>query len=300
MLSHRSQFNDTYPLAGGIGYGRIRISIVFRAVELQLPASLQGWDYGTIQITEPISTKDLSEDLKHLRLKLHTSISKGKMSSRKDGSWIPKKNRPVRLAVQKRYSSPLVIEFRKNEALRDQTPAWTILWLKDIPDDEDLTLNLPVWHGDKADFERAEANCLEDMGEKAGSIEVKLRYYSGLSDYHRKIKDPNVADVMECLDTASDNKDMERSMDDDAGSSSSSSDEDKEEEQTSGTRNPIQQVKDYKEHHKTLHRKHRGLMQWKAARTGDWFQSKVKDGIGGRIKDTFKHSGREPDVETEV
>ena len=302
MFSHRSQYNDTYPLAGGIGYGRIRISMVFRALDLKLPPQLRGWDFGTVEITEPITPKDIPEDLKRFRLKLRTSINKGKMHSNKDGHWESKKNRPIRLAVQKRYSSPLVIEFRKNEALKDKTPAYAILWLKDIPDDEDITLNLPVWRGEKSDFERAQANCLEKMGERAGSIEVKLKFFSGLSEYHRKIKDPNVTDVMECLDAASDNKDMAKSLDDDDGSdtSSSSSDDDDAKKQPDSKSGPVEQVKDYKEHHKTLHRKHRGLMQWKAARTGDWFQSAVKDGIGGRIKDTFKHNGREPDVETEV
>ena len=273
--------------------------MVFRAVELKLPVTLQGWDYGTIEITEPIKSKALSKGLENLRLKIHTSVNRGKMRSNKDGSWAAKKDRPIRLAVQKRYSSPLVIEFRKNKALRDVTTAFSILWLKDIPDDEDVTLNLPVWSGDKSEFERAQANCLEDMGEKMGSIELKLKYFSGLSDYHRKIKDPKVMDVMECLDAASDNKDMEKSIDDDDGSSSSSS-SDNEEGHTDGKSGPIEQVKDYKEHHETLHRKHRGLMQWKVARSGGWLHAKVKDGIGGRIKDTFKHTGREPDVETEV
>lgn len=40
-----SRINDFFPLAGGIGYGRLRISLVFRSVQMQpLPKQL-GWDW---------------------------------------------------------------------------------------------------------------------------------------------------------------------------------------------------------------------------------------------------------------
>ena len=56
-----------------------------------------------------------------------------------------------------------------------------------------------------------------------------------------------------------------------------------------GSRGPLAQVQDYKKHHKQLHRKHRGVMQWKAARTLDWMADRAKH---GKDKDTG--------IETEV
>src|SRR5882757_2368026 len=70
-----------------------------------------------------------------------------------------------------------------------------------------------------------------------------------------------------------------------------------------GERGVRAQVRDYKDHHKQLHRKHRGVMQWKGARTVDWMVKKVKgaEGLGDRIvgrdKDGDKAGGG---VETEV
>lgn len=281
--------------------------MVFRAVDLQLPKQLLGWEYGTIEISEPIASNDLPEDLKGLRLKLRTTVNHGKMYPDKNGKWTAKKDRNIRLAVQKRYSSPLVIELRKNQVLADKTPAFAVLWLKDIPDDEDATIEVPVWRGNSDALKRAQANALSDMGDEAGSLTIKLKLYAGLSDYHRKLQDPNVKDVMECLDIASDNKDVCNDLmdgEDDGSSSTSSSDNDNGDEDGNakdGSRNPVDQIKEYKSHRKTLHRQHRGIMQWKAARTGQYLHSRVTDGLGQKIKGVFSHhDGRKPDIETEV
>ena len=281
--------------------------MVFRAVDLRLPKQLLGWECGTIEIGGPITSNSLPEDLKGLRLKLRTTVNHGKMHPDKNGKWIVKKDRKIRLAVQKRYSSPLVIELRKNQVFADKTPAFAILWLKDVPDDEDATLEVPVWRGDSDALKRAQANILSDMGDRAGSLTIKLKLWAGLSDYHRKIQDPNMRDVMECLDAASDNKDIRNEMvdgEDDGSSSSSSSDSDsdgEDENAKDGGRNPMDQIKEYKSHHKTLHRQHRGVMQWKTARTGHYLKSRFTDGLGQKIKGAFSHhDGRKPDIETEV
>ena len=118
ILADRSQVMDSYPLVGGIGYGRARISMVFRSINLTLPKQSLGWDYGTVQIKGAITSKDMSSDLQGLRLKLHTTVNRAKMysASSEDNSkqWTGKHNRPVHLAVRKRYCSCIVMEFRKN------------------------------------------------------------------------------------------------------------------------------------------------------------------------------------------
>ena len=284
FLHRRSQINDTFPLVGGIGYGRIRLSMVFRSCTIQLPRELLGWDYGTLEITGPIITKDLAIDLQHLRLKLRTSVNHQKMYSignDQQAQWLGKRDRRVHLAVRKRFSSCLVIEFRKHSAAFDKTPAFAILWFKDIPDDEEKTVILPVWRGNK-DMERAEKSCLDNVGEKAGSLEIPLKLWHGLSRYHKKLtsKNPNLHDVFEVLDTARDNKEVREFMDcsDDSDSDdsdgeegkgnrqgSATSDEYDKHNQENGRRGPIDQLKDYKDHHQQLHRQHRGAMQYKVS-----------------------------------
>lgn len=319
---------DNYPLVGGIGYGRVRISMVFRSIDIQAPRQLLGWDYGTIEVTGPITSKDIAPKFNDLRLKVRSTVNRGKMYSTRtdtgEHQWTGKHNRPVRIAVRKRYSSCLVIEFRKNQLGLDETPAFAVLWLKDVPDEEGQTVTLPVWRGDSDKLNRASSNCTtEDIGEQAGSIRIPLKFYRGLGGYHHKLAShsPNLQDVFEVLSTANDNKEVQTEMagDDDSSSSDSDSsndegspkhaangilktlkphhgDSDKEGHKSGG---PIEQIKDYKVHSEKLHRRHRGLMQWKVARTGQYFKTKIEHGKD-HVMDNFRHHERDPGIETEI
>jgi len=66
-----------------------------------------------------------------------------------------------------------------------------------------------------------------------------------------------------------------------------------------GSRGAIGQLRDYKDHHRWLHRKHRGIMQWRAARTADWAMGKARRGKG-KVEGFFKHSEKTSGVETDV
>ena len=332
IFRERSQVMDNYPLVGGLGYGRVRISMVFRSIQLQAPKEMLGWDnYGTLEITGPITSKDISPDLRSLRMKVRTTINRGKMYSSKtdtgNGSqWTGKHERPVRVAVRKRYCSCVVIEFRKNNLGLDKTPAFAVLWLKDIPDEEDRTVTLPVWKSDSDTLKRGQANCQDDLGEQMGTIEVPVKFYRGLGAYHYKLasKSPNLSDVLEVLSTANDNQEVHMAMsDEDSVDSSDSSDSDEEkphnaangllrklkvnnESSTDGAEDhnrkgggPINQIKDYKAHSEQLHRRHRGLMQWKGVRTANYLKTKVQHGKD-HLTDHFKHHERDPGIETEV
>lgn len=328
----RSQVMDNYPLVGGLGYGRVRISMVFRSIKLQAPKELLGWDsYGTLEVTGPITSKDILADLRNFRMKVRTTINRGKMYSSKtdsgDGSqWTGKHERPVRVAVRKRYCSCVVIEFRKNNLGLDKTPAFAVLWLKDIPDEEDLIVTLPVWKSDADTLKRGQSSCDESLGEKMGTINVPVKFYRGLGTYHHKLvsKSPNLSDVFEVLSTANDNQEVHMAMsDEETTDSSDSSDSDEEgphraangllhklkingKSSTDGAQDedhkgggPIDQIKDYKVHSEQLHRRHRGLMQWKGVRTANYLKTKVQHGKD-HLTDHFKHHERDPGIETEV
>ncbi|MCJ1309169.1 hypothetical protein MMC25_002825 [Agyrium rufum] len=329
LFKKRSQIVDFFPLVGGIGYGKARISLVFRSVEMHIPREFLGWDYGTLEISK-VTSSNLPTDLEGLRLKLHSTLNRGKMHSQGSGSnephsWAAKHDRNVHLAVRKRYSSCMVIEFRKNSLTKDKTPAFAILWLKDICDEEDITVDLPVWSSADTELKRAQANCLSDMGssKSVGTLHVSLKFWRGLGRFHEKLarKNPNLKDVMEVLDTASDNKEVREAMggigDSDSDSSNSDPDDDdlrhgQEEKdgdgiddgydghnQVNGKRGPIDQIRDYKDHHKQLHRQHRGLMQFKHARTAQWMKTKVNHGKD-RVEGILKHQDKDQGIETEV
>lgn len=206
VLKHRSQLIANFPIAGGVGYGRARISIVFRSVQLQAPTSMLGWEYGTLEIKPLVKAIDIPDDLAKLRMKIRTSLARGKLHSGTEDSeanqhdghtvWKTKRDHYIRLAVRKRYASPLIVEFRKDSAISDRTPAFAILWLKDIPDNEEQTVRLTVWKGD---LSRAENNVLDSYGEKVGEIELTMTFWSGLSGYHQPLakKDRNLGQVLE-------------------------------------------------------------------------------------------------------
>jgi hypothetical protein len=364
IFEKRSQVMNQYPLVGGIGFGQIRISMVFRSTEMKLPKELLGWDYGTLEIKSPIKSKgNLPQDLEKLRVKLRSNMMRAKMTA-EDGQWVPKKGKnSIFLAVRRRYATPLIIEFRKSKLGPDSTPAFAVFWLKDIPDEEERTITMKVWKGGKKNLKRAslcadfdgyesEGNTKKQKEEPLGEIEVTMQFWRGLSGYHKsyanKGKNGDVRTVMEVLDTINDEMDGEcdesnagdsddsEQTDDDENSrkpqklqdhtnedSSSSSDSDSDSpdsstknplrkvkqkvkdivdsgnESSDGSRGPIDQLRDYKAHHKGLHRKHRGVMQWKGVRTADWALDKVRHGKS-RVTGIFEHHERGQGVETEV
>jgi hypothetical protein len=323
VFENRSQIDASFPLSGGVGYGRARISMVFRSVQLQAPQKMLGWQYGTLDINPTVKAINLPDDLKKMRMKIRSNLARGKLhSGAEDGElnqhdghvvWKAKKG-PIRLPVQKRYSAPLIVEFRKDAALKDHTPAFCVFWLKDIPDNEEQTLRLPVWRGD---LSRAEHNVLSECGEKVGEIELTLTFWSGLSGYHSGLakKDAHLADVLEVLDTCHDIDEMQDWDDgdsDDSSSSSSDSDSDEskvpsflggksdKEAEHDGKRGAMDQVRDYKKHAKMLHRSNRGLMQWKAPRTLAYMKHIAERGEN-KVERLFKHGEtRGQGIETEV
>ncbi|RYO80779.1 hypothetical protein DL762_007471 [Monosporascus cannonballus] len=384
IFVNKSQVMDNYPLAGGIGYGRVRISMVWRSVDLKLPPNLLGWDYGTLEIRSPVKANGgLPKELSQHRIKIRTNLGRTKMKpGDSEGQWQHKgKSGPddVFLPVRQRYSSPMVIEFRKSVVGPDRTEAFAVLWLQDLTDEEAETKTLKVWKGGKDNIKTASTCCeyagTGDNEEPLGEVEVEVKFWRGLSGYHKGYAahsgNIDMRNVMECLDTITDEKldgdgagdsnlheehneegatatgsngeddeetrkklrvhtndDHNNNSDYDSDTSSSSeSDSDSEDVSPSGglrkvrdkareiLRNPIEgtthaassvvapghnnaddgrrrtrdQIRDYKDHHKQLHRKHRGVMQWRVARQADHLGGKLGR-LKGNVSGLFKHS----------
>ncbi|KAL8790545.1 MAG: hypothetical protein Q9213_000567 [Squamulea squamosa] len=217
-----------------------------------------------------------------------------------------------------------MIEFRRNRLGLDQTPAFAILWLQHVNDDQEQSLTLSVYGGNGADLKRAQSNYSCDLGEPIGSIVVTLKLVRGLGRYHRRLAKShgNIGDVLEVLDTAMDSREVQNTMaetDDDSDDSLSSDPSDSEGDDSEGNgyrsglkatfsgnkgvedngRSPLQGLQDYNDHSDQLHRRHRGLMQWKGARTAKWMKTRIEDGKD-KIANSLKHHDKNPGVETEV
>jgi hypothetical protein len=210
LFKHRSQINSFFPLTGGVGFGRVRLSLVWRSVQLQAPPEAIGWELGTLEVKPKIEpSSDLPDGLGDMRLKLSTNIGSAKMyPSKKHAGWSAPRHRAHWLAVEKRYSTCLSIRFRNKKVLGGNNAAFGVFWLKDVPDEEEREIEIPVWKGD---FRRAVACSLDECGEKVGSIKLKIRFWSGLGEAHSKWAsgNPDLRNVMEVLETARDNLDEE-------------------------------------------------------------------------------------------
>lgn len=165
VLLTSSQSTRWYPLDGGIGFGRVRISLLFRSVELKLPPQHLGFgEIGTFEFLSDTVTGVNYDGRSHTRLKLRTGGSSATVKGEKctktgDGSLLwdvtetPKKEdgsndaaRRIRLPVRYRYRSPLFFEFQP--AGKRHTDTFASIWLQDLVDLEEKEFDIPIWRCD--------------------------------------------------------------------------------------------------------------------------------------------------------
>ncbi|KAK0354829.1 hypothetical protein LTR91_019790 [Friedmanniomyces endolithicus] len=212
ILETSSQVTRWYPLDGGIGFGRVRISLLFRSVETRLPPQQLGWDVGTFMFGggRIVATGYTH----HARIKLRTGGSVGKISrsachalGKGDGIagdqggyyWDLAKSKhsseggDVRLPVKYRYRSPVVFEF--HIASKRKPDAYAVLWLNTLIDNEDVDLDLPIYRA--ANSARLTQNYitpellaregtlpgLEDLKE-VGRLRFQGRFKAGMDESH--------------------------------------------------------------------------------------------------------------------
>lgn len=152
ILQTSSQVTRWYPLDGGLGFGRIRISLLFRSVETRLPPQQLGWDVGTFEFrSENILALGYLTPSK-LKMRTGGSVAKiGRTECKKtdegDGiMWSVTRRggrRQLRLPVRYRYRSPIIFEF--HSANKRRADAYAIIHLHDLIDNEDEPINIPIW-----------------------------------------------------------------------------------------------------------------------------------------------------------
>ncbi len=200
ILQTSSQVTRWYPLDGGIGFGRIRISVLFRSVETRLPLNQLGWDVGTFEFR---SDKILALNYNaNTKLKLRTGGSSGSIPrqqckqlsegngiywdiSKQDGKAI------VRLPVRYRYRSPVVFEF--HNAGKRHADAYAVIWLHHLEDNKEENINIPIWKTDKGMrltqnyITEENFNSIPDIKiEEVGRLQFRCRFKAGTDEDHSK------------------------------------------------------------------------------------------------------------------
>ncbi|RPB19629.1 hypothetical protein L211DRAFT_871183 [Terfezia boudieri ATCC MYA-4762] len=171
LLQTTSQVTRWFPLDAGLGFGRVRIGILFRSIEMTLPRELSGWDVGRIEfcdnditvyksVEEPgASASNTQLTLGKIRLRTGGSVAKlsakGGVTTEQCLKWtIHSGNARLRLPVKHRYMSPLVIEFPTTAGGGLQLPtkshkakrkAYGVLWLDNLVDHEPKLIRLPIY-----------------------------------------------------------------------------------------------------------------------------------------------------------
>ncbi|KAI9820076.1 MAG: hypothetical protein M1826_000962 [Phylliscum demangeonii] len=213
ILQTSSQVTRWYPLQGGIGFGRIHISLLFRSVETQLPRSLLGWDVGTFEF---ISPKMLALGYTTtVKVKLRTGGSTAKVARSQclklaegDGLYWAighAAGAGLRLPVKYRARSPVVLEF--HVAGKRKADAYAVIWLREMVDNEVTAIDVPIWRTDSGmrltqnyiTEENLHTTPLQDHVTEVGRLQLRARFSPGLDEAHEHFIADN--DARECYET---------------------------------------------------------------------------------------------------
>lgn len=286
------------------------------------------------------------EALRQCEIRLKTSNSEEKRSRKtaekgSNGTVIWKEeDEPTELVVRQRYGSAVTLAFKDPTGLKKSgKKALAVLWLRDLIDNEDRKLEIPLWKSE--DYSRLKQNYLPPDGNldawdedrekitRIGTLQLDLTFQPGVSSAHKKAlktSDPAKRRVWDEVDrrdaagltekvgqreggtdelangenTLVDEHDVQVDEEDpDASNGNENGEGGSDDDNDSGGKGLITKLKEWKNHEHELHKQHRGIMQKKPARTAAWVKGNVKE-VGHKVKDRFSMTAREPDVETEV
>ncbi|THV04792.1 hypothetical protein K435DRAFT_961790 [Dendrothele bispora CBS 962.96] len=192
IFTEGSEVTRLFSIEEGIGFGRMNVSLLFRGINCQLPTKALGWDTGTVEITAPIQLKlnatdagtdpaavDAASKLVTTSNKLVVSTTdstetlpaspSANTEAGADVTWDLEKEK-LRLPVYNRYSASLTFEVGSGSVIAGLGPgrkskngpqALAMLWLKDLVDDEEVEVELPVIAGD--DLRQVRQNVIYEL-----------------------------------------------------------------------------------------------------------------------------------------
>lgn len=205
LFVNASEITRFWSLQEGVGHGRIRISLLFRPVEAKLPPNLLGFDTGTIEIRDVAvqSQHDLSQC--EVRLKTTTTPAEEKVSrkiaeKRDDGRVVWSHHEVEHIPVRQRYGTALLVSFRDSAGFKSsRRKALGVLWLRDLVDHAEGTVEIALWHAKHGDYSRLKLNYVppdgnleywdsdKDKIERIGSVFLDLVFIPGISERHHKL-----------------------------------------------------------------------------------------------------------------
>lgn len=209
VLQTSSQKTAIYALDGGMGYGRITISVLFRSVDLKLPKNMLGWDLGSVEVLgdKVILEDDSNGTLSNSRIAIYTDSGKGNirrgwinkdrsgsgttewdLSHVKEGSNELQLHR-VLVPVRHRYQSSMRLQFFSSSSRKPI--AYAVCWLSDLVDNTSTSLTLPV-HKTAQPKQLVQnyhtiTETIDGLGaEKIGTVKLTVRFKMGMDNSHQQ------------------------------------------------------------------------------------------------------------------
>ncbi|KAG8791277.1 hypothetical protein FRC17_008773 [Serendipita sp. 399] len=286
-----------------------------------MPPSLIGFDTGTVQVKSvklDLYDKSLQENVE-VRLSTtggYTKVKKGVNEKQEDSSdeeGGTSSDTLVRLPIQTRYHSALVMNVRNKGLFKRGTIAMGIVWLRDLVDNHhDGVIRAKLWKTDdfnhiKQNYAKPEESALGDKVEAIGEVELKLVFRPGIADVHEKDmkEDPTKQKSWEEY-TIMKREGLRRNIGRDGGAIDSGDSDvnvvaEKVEEPSlasaeskgsSGSLN--EKVKGWTDHQDNLNSDHRGIKQFKGVRTAEW----MGDGLKNAMFSLGRHKGQKGETST--
>uniref|UniRef100_V5EY94 C2 domain-containing protein n=2 Tax=Kalmanozyma brasiliensis (strain GHG001) TaxID=1365824 RepID=V5EY94_KALBG len=175
VLTKSSRSTGWYTLTGGLGYGKIRITLLFRSVELSVPRPLRGWNVGIVEIAKVKVTGVPQSLLDKKACHLSVETVGGKTSTDDtlpvddyesgagDAATVsydwPLKE-PIRLPVRQRYPNSLYLSLRTDSRLpgRSHHHAWAFVPLNRVADEMRIQRRIRLF--ETSDWDEVEQDVL--------------------------------------------------------------------------------------------------------------------------------------------
>ncbi|KAK0566892.1 hypothetical protein OC861_003014 [Tilletia horrida] len=164
VLKDSGRVTDQWAITGGVGYGKIRLSLLFRSLDITIPKVLSGWNIGVLEVgacrvsglaASEFQKRECSllfecgnasaetDDVAAITHQSHPGPDAGTPTV----EYVWSLDQPVKVAVRNRYPANLFITLRSDRSLgRHVTHAFAMLPLNRIPDDTQITRRVPIFH----------------------------------------------------------------------------------------------------------------------------------------------------------
>ncbi|WFC99598.1 hypothetical protein MYAM1_002343 [Malassezia yamatoensis] len=275
LFKDASQVEQMFSIQDGVGYGKVALSLLFKAVKLEIPRELRGFNTVHVDILSNIELdipdKEWNSKLQGLKVTIIAGLNEFKMKALKRHPECSEDDPLITIPVYERYSTLLVFEFGRNPIPGLNKPsAISVLPLCELEDDQTTEVVLPVVHADNAkQLERnyIDAQCKDTHKfEEVGTISMRVRVNPGLSEdfrpYATGARDRHEFEVYERLVGLPWRAEQNSHANDDGVI----------------TRHEKKDIKQLQT--EQLHMRHRGAMGYTPVRTAKW----AKDGLKDHVK----------------